>query len=75
MTNIIKNGSSLLWFATLAATLICAAAQSTGGAMSKKQLEETIGKIRKGGTSTIRATAAQHLRELTRTIDPDKVDR
>jgi hypothetical protein len=67
----------LLRFGVLAAMLVCAvcsAAQSSGAAVSKGQLEETIASIRAGETLTIRTSAAKHLSDLTRSIDPEEVD-
>jgi HEAT repeat protein len=67
----------LLRFAVLAAALLCAlcsGAQSTGRAVLKRQLEETIASIRAGETLTIRTNAARRLAELTRSIDPEEVD-
>jgi len=67
----------LLRLAVLAAALVCAlcsGAQSTGGAVSKKQLEETIVSIQTGGTLTIRTNAAKRLSDLTLSIDPEEID-
>ena len=49
-----------------------------GDNMSKKklaaQLTKEIEKVRAGGTATIRDNAAQRLAELTRGVDPNKLD-
>jgi hypothetical protein len=77
MTTVVKNGSSLLWFPTLAAVLICApcsGAQSTGSASPKVQFAETIARIRTGETSTTRTNNAANLAAFTQTIDPKKVN-
>jgi len=65
-----------LWFAVVASAclfLLSGTAQ-TGEPMSKKELTETIEKVRTGATSTIRDEAAQHLAELTRGINPKDID-
>jgi hypothetical protein len=64
-------------FAVIASALICSlsgSAHATDDAMSKRQLTKTMAKVRKGKTSTVRTEAAEHLAELTRGIDPQKVD-
>jgi len=50
------------------------AAHAKGDVTLKKQLTETIEKVRSGETSNIRDEAAQHLAQLTRGIDPNRVD-
>jgi len=57
----------------LHSSLFCTA-QTTAVPMSKRQITETMAKVRNGKTSTIRTDAAEHLAELTRGIDPNKVD-
>jgi len=68
----IKHGCCLVLIAS--ACIILGTARAKGDPVSKRQLTETIAKVRNGKTSVIRAEAAQHLAELTRRIDPDKVD-
>jgi hypothetical protein len=75
----LKHGSKFC-FAGIASAcifLLSGTAQA-GGHMSKKQLTEQftkmIAEVRKGATATIRDEAAQHLAELTRGTDPNKVD-
>jgi hypothetical protein len=75
MANIIRL--PLPRFAVLAAILgyaLCSTAQSTGGAVSKGQLEEAIVSVQKGGTLAARTNAAKRLALLTRRIDPKEVD-
>jgi len=57
------------WFFLLPPT-----ACAKGGPMLKKQLQETMAKVRSGETSTSRTDAAEHLATLTRGIEPNKVD-
>jgi len=54
--------------------LFCPAAQAKGRPVDKKQLAETMSKVRKGEISTLRTDAAEHLAELTRRVDPNSVD-
>jgi len=78
-SNMIKLGSKFC-FALIAAACIfpLSGTAHAGDHMSRKQLKEkltkTIAEVRTGATSTIRDEAAQHLAELTRGIDPNKVD-
>ena len=77
MTDPLRKILSLLSMVMLADILICAlssAAQSTGGAVSQRELEHTMTTIRTGGTSTIRTDAAKYLAELTLKFDPEKID-
>jgi HEAT repeat protein len=70
-----KKGSRL-WFAVIASAcffLLSGTAHAKGDPTFKKQLTETIAKVRTGATSAARTEAAEHLSELTRGISPDKV--
>jgi hypothetical protein len=71
----LENGSKLC-FAVIASACIFfqSGTAHAGDPMSKKQLTETIAKVRTGGTSMARTEAAEHLAELTRGISPNKVD-
>jgi HEAT repeat protein len=44
------------------------------GAVLTKHLRETISEVRVGGTLDARTSAAEHLAQLTRNIDPKEVD-
>jgi HEAT repeat protein len=72
----LKNGFKP-GFAVIAFVLICllsSTTHATDNPMFKKQLTETIAKVRKGRTSNIRTDAAEHLARLTQRIDPNNVD-
>ena len=53
---------------------LCAQTRSTATSDLKRQLSETMAKIRDGETSMSRTEAAEHLATLTHGINPDKVD-
>lgn len=58
-----------IWLATPAC-----AAQVQSSAKLLKQLHETIRKVRAGKTVDVRTDAARHLADLTRRVNPKKVD-
>jgi hypothetical protein len=65
------------WFAVIASAcffLLSATARAEGDSTSTRQLTETMAKVRTGTSSAARTAAAEHLAELTRRIDPNKVD-
>jgi len=73
--------SSRLWLVLIASACIflllpglCGESHPMPKKPLKRQLSETIAKVRNGKTLTSRTDAAQHLETLTDGIDPHKVD-
>jgi hypothetical protein len=74
--NMPKN-QSIPWLAVTASAwffLLPGASHAEGKPMPNRELTEATAKVRKGATLAVRTEAAQHLAELTRGIDPQKVD-
>lgn len=80
-TTMVRRGSkcfALHVTAYVCIVLLPGAAHAKGNPMTKRQLTEqltiTIAKVQTSGPSMARTEAAQHLAELTRRVDPKKVD-
>src|SRR6266699_4593843 len=76
-----KASSSGLWLVLIASACIfllssglCVKSHPMPKRQLKRQLLETMAKIRNGKTLTSRTEAAEHLATLTRGINPDRVD-
>jgi len=72
----LKYGS-IFRFMVIASALISVSgsvACAKDNPMLKKQFAETIAKVRKGETATIRTNAAEHLAELARRVAPGNLD-
>jgi hypothetical protein len=66
---------SVVWLVLIALSPeLCAQSHSMPKKQLKRQLSETMAKIRNGKTSTSRTEGAEHLAMLTRGINPNKVD-
>ena len=66
---------SVVWLILIALSPeLCAQSHSMPREQLKRQLSETMAKIRNGKTVTSRTNAAEHLATLTRGINPHKVD-
>lgn len=66
---------SVVWLILIALSPeLCAQSHSMPRKQLKRQLSETMAKIRNGQTVTSRAEAAEHLAMLTRGINSHKVD-
>ena len=66
---------SVVWLILIALSPeLCAQGQSLSRKHLKRQLSETMAKVRSAQTSTSRTDAAEHLATLTRGINPYKVD-
>jgi hypothetical protein len=64
-------------FVVILCVMVClplTTTSATDASMLKKQLLETIAKVKSGKTANHRAAAAQHLSELTDGTDPAKID-
>lgn len=66
---------SVVWLVLIALSPgLCALSQPRPKSQLKRQLSETMAKIRNEKTLTSRTEAAEHLAPLTRGINPNKVD-
>src|SRR5207237_3820411 len=66
---------SVVWLVLIALSPeLCAQSHSVPKKQLKRQLSETMAKVRNGKTSNSRTDAAEHLQTLTRRINPHKVD-
>ena len=66
---------SVVWLVLIALSPeLCAQSHFVHKKQLKRQLSETMAKVRNGKTSTTRTDAAEHLKTLTRGINPYKVD-
>lgn len=66
---------SVVWLVLIALSPeLCAQSHSRFKKRLKRQLSETMAKVRNGKTSTSRTEAAEHLATVTRGINPHKVD-
>ena len=63
-------------FAVISAMLIFLSGTASAGGLTMfmKQLTETMAKVKRGETLMVQRDAAEHLAELTRKIDPKKVN-
>ena len=65
---------SVVWLVLIALSPeLCAQSHSMPKKQLKRQLSETMAKVRNGKTSNSRTDAAEHLATLTRGINPHKV--
>jgi hypothetical protein len=69
-----RSGYRLLGILCVMVCLPPATTSATDASMLKKQLLETIAKVKSGKTANRRDAAAQHLSELTAGIDPTEID-
>lgn len=74
--NMVKNRSTPLYLAIAAASFLFLGppVQARGSRLLNQQLTNVIAKVRAGETSSLRTAAAEHLAELTRRINPNRVD-
>lgn len=71
------KGGAKLRISVIASALICllsARAGATSDVVAQREVREAIAKIQNGESLTARTDAAEHLAELTRRMDPNKLD-